>query len=109
MEFKEFAKTMKRMCDRTGCDKCPLNALDSNTVFCFQVVLNNPEKADEIVSKWASEHPIKTNAMKIKEIFDTDIKIYPLTTDTFSVSINGDSSNGIRALKAWLEKEYVEM
>ena len=111
MEFKEFVKTMKRMCDVTGCDKCPLNALASKTVIlsCFQIVLNNPEKADEIISKWESEHPLKTNAMKIKEVFDVGIKIYSLTPDTFSVSINGDSSNGIKALKAWLESEYVEV
>ena len=111
MEFKEFVKTMKRMCDVTGCDKCPLNALASNTVIlsCFQIVLNNPEKADEIISKWESEHPLKTNAMKIKEVFGTDIKVYSLNSDTFSISIDNDRSNGIKALKAWLESEYVEV
>ena len=111
MEFKEFAKAMNRMCNIVNCDQCPLNAIAQNNAIlsCFKVVLNNPEEAEEVVSKWESEHPLKTNAMKIKEVFDVDIKIDSLTQDTFFLSINGDSSNGIRALKAWLEKEYVEM
>lgn len=106
MEFKEFSKAMKRMCRSLDCKDCPMEPLEF--ISCDTVAMNNPETAEEIVSKWASEHPLKTNAMKIKEVFNTDIRVVALNSDTFLVSINYDSSNGIRALKAWLESEYVE-
>lgn len=110
MELKEFVETKKRMCNKYICSECPMSSIYSNNQFssCHAIVMSNPEAADEIVSKWASEHPIKTNAMKIKEVFNTDIKVVALNPDTFLVSINYDSSNGIKALKAWLESEYVE-
>lgn len=111
MEFKEFSKALKRMCRSLDCKDCHMTTINKNDtlISCYTIAMNNPEVADEIVSKWASEHPLKTNAMKIKEVFGTDIKVYSLTSDTFSISIDNDSSNGIKALKAWLESEYVDV
>lgn len=111
MEFKEFVKTMKRMCDRAGgCDKCPLNALASEIVIysCFQIVYYNPEKADEIVSKWGFEHPL-TNAERIKEVFGLDISVDLSDNGDSTVRINGSSFRGNEKLKDWLEDRYVEM
>lgn len=49
-------------CGAVRCDKCPLR--DS---VCEAGHLFNTEKAIEIVTQWAKEHPIVTNEDKFKE------------------------------------------
>ena len=52
------------------CDNCPINKVKDKAVVCrYWTLIKNPEKAEEIVMKWVTEHPIKTNGTKFKEVF----------------------------------------
>lgn len=86
MEFQDFAKQRRRMCEyysMGGCyhdkksDICPICAVQDSTcgVFC----LRHPKEAEEIVSKWAAEHPVMTNRQKFKEVFGVDADGGPFT------------------------------
>ena len=56
-------KDLKRMCKwYSDCDDCQLSVKN-----CLPNSL--PDNADEIVGKWAAEHPIKTYAMDFFEKF----------------------------------------
>ena len=59
-------KDLTRMCKsfKKACNNCPLY-LDC----CGGCITAFPDNADEIVDKWASEHPIKTYAMDFFEKF----------------------------------------
>ena len=68
MEFVEFARQRRRMCDSvTDCHDCPLYELYDQDAMCLTWCANNPLKAQEIVQKWAEEHPIKTRKMEFLE------------------------------------------
>ena len=61
MEFIEAFKTVKRMCDIDHCLTCPLSIDNNNTKeHCYDFMMAYPEKAEEILTKWAEEHPQKT-------------------------------------------------
>lgn len=111
MEFKEFSKAMKRMCRSLDCKDCHMETLTKHNTLasCYTIAMNNPEEADEIVSKWASEHPLKTNAERIKEVFGLDISVDLSDNGDSTVRINGSSFRGNEKLKDWLEDRYVEM
>lgn len=69
-EFTEVMKRKERMCDAFLCDKCPLNKYKNyNSNTCANFIIDEPQQAEEIIMKWAKEHPIKTNADKFKEVF----------------------------------------
>lgn len=58
-------KDLKRMCEMQECDAdCPLWREDKS---CLPDDL--PDNADEIVDKWAAEHPVKTYAQDFFEKF----------------------------------------
>ena len=91
-EFQEVANEIKRMCNRLKCSECPLgskNTLANGT--CTTWTLQNSEKAESIVMKWAAEHPIKTNGMKFKEVFGDHV-VWETDED----------------MEAWLNTEYKE-
>lgn len=71
-EFLEVMKHRKRMCGASNprCSSCELCS-DNNKydVGCSTFIFNYYEQAEEIIMKWAKEHPIKTNADKFKELF----------------------------------------
>ena len=61
MEFKEAMKIKKRMCQGITCFECPLNEPSSDKeCACGEYILEFPEEAEEILIKWAEEHPQKT-------------------------------------------------
>lgn len=61
MEFIEAMKIKKRMCEERTCSKCPLNKLSEvKECTCTEYTLRFPKKAEEILTKWAEEHPQKT-------------------------------------------------
>lgn len=94
-EFVKVAKEYNRICDSYECgNDCPLNKVRDKAVVCrYWTLLVNPEKAEEVVMKWAKEHPAKTNAKKFIEVFG-----FPIS-QKFPVS-EYDSE--------WLNKEYKE-
>ena len=65
MEFVEYMKIKKRMtkvaADEScgiACAECPLYIQNTDeTSNCSSFELNNPEKAEAIIQKWAEEHP----------------------------------------------------
>ena len=70
MEFIEAMKIKKRMCEyyAEGCVNCPLTILNNDTEEpCHEFIVLYPEKAEEILTKWAKEHPQKTILMDFLE------------------------------------------
>ena len=68
-EFKEVMKNKNRMCDALRCYDCLLSSDNNGSgVACDTFANCHPEEAQEIIMKWAEEHPIKTNADKFKEV-----------------------------------------
>ena len=63
-------KDLKRMCEfYKDCSKCELFATYDICRVCFL-----PDNIDEIVDKWAEEHPAKTYAMDFFEKFPNALK-----------------------------------
>lgn len=66
MEFIEAMKIRVRMCterpsDYFSCSGCPLSSNDNGfDMNCAELLIYHPEKAEEILTKWAEEHPQKT-------------------------------------------------
>ena len=59
-------KDLKRMCYfHSDCSECELCVDDCDCCRIFDL----PDNADEIVDKWAEEHPVKTYAMDFFEKF----------------------------------------
>lgn len=94
MDAVEYLKEAERMCDTIGmCECCPFGS--SKPAFPCGSSLSSldteyPEKAVEIVEKWAAEHPIKTrqsellNKFPAASINDSDniLLIQPCLLDT---------------------------
>ena len=52
------------------CDNCPLCAKYNETnLSCDDLLIKNPDKANEIIINWCEEHPIKTKQDKFLEMF----------------------------------------
>lgn len=63
-------KDLKRMCKsfKTSCYGCPFHNEKDND--CLMLMMDYlPDNADEIVDKWASEHPVKTYLQDFFEKF----------------------------------------
>lgn len=76
-EFQEVMKQAKRMCENCHvCKECPMDKfLIECGESCSGSLRRYPQQAEEIIMKWAEEHPIKTNADKAKEIFGNDLQL----------------------------------
>lgn len=63
MEFVEIMKIKRRMCktDESECTECPFD-IENNGVklLCEEFMSEYPEKAEEILKRWAEDHPQKT-------------------------------------------------
>ena len=73
MDAVEYLKEAMRMCDTTkDCEECPFHNLNA-TFPCHScpghLDVANPEKAVEIVEKWAAEHPVKTRKSEFLKTF----------------------------------------
>ena len=67
MTAVEFLKEYDRMCDiQVTCKKCPFS-MERVTCSCDHFIKKNPEKAVDIVQKWAEEHPVKTMLQDLLE------------------------------------------
>lgn len=69
-EFVEIMKQKKRMCKEIACAFCEIGNDCMSGQDCIGYIVENPERAEEIIMQWACEHPIKTNADKFKEIIN---------------------------------------
>lgn len=73
-EFMEVMKQRTRMCEahseKLMCNDCPLSFRNSSSnLGCHEFTTEYPRKAEEIIMKWAEEHPVQTNADKFKDVF----------------------------------------
>lgn len=69
-----------RMCKKHGhCKGCPLS-FENNKIGmgCKELMLNHPDKANEIILKWCDEHPVETRQDKF-------LKHYP----NARINVNG--------------------
>ena len=66
-EFAKVSAEMTRMCRHYEgfCKECPLGFAAS----CRNWVLAQSSEAEEIIMKWAAEHPFKSNSTKFEEVF----------------------------------------
>lgn len=92
MKAVDYLKTVKRMCNfYTYCSKCPLGeAGNSDELDCGEYESDYPEKAVEIVEKWAKENPQKTYLSGLLEKFpnaELNSEGYPFFC---AISIYGD-------------------
>lgn len=109
MEFQEFWKERARMCKqyedcRPSCfgEACLIAKLDSYRIDCSEIIKRHPVEAEQIVEKWAKEHPVVTNADKFKETFGVPIGSYgaPCPSALTIYEIGTMSNND------WLNVEY---
>lgn len=87
MDAKEFIREVARICaEQDGCFECPINGSrmnrDGDSFKCW-----NDEIVD-IVEQWSKEHPVITNADKLKEVISKEfhIPLENVTIDAFTVS-----------------------
>lgn len=74
-EFQEVMKHRNRICEYYArCIGCPLSIETNGTEYgCVDFEMKCPQQAEEIIMKWAEEHPVQTNADKFKEVFGIDV------------------------------------
>ena len=75
-EYREVVKQFKRMCESncSDCHECPIESY-RGFYHCWRWVSEDPEKAEELIMKWAKEHQPVTNAEKFKEVFGYDPRL----------------------------------
>ena len=102
MTVQEYLKTKSRMCREyyDDCMGCPFNHPS-----CVEIEINNPRKAEEIMTLWANDHPLITNGMKFKEMFGfiPYIKPCPWGDTNTNPEFNSKLAN-----TEWWEAEYNE-
>ena len=72
----EYLKAQNRMTKKCGidCDKCPLSSRNNEAdCACLELEQDYPEKAVEIVEKWAKEHPAKTRQSEFLKMFPDSV------------------------------------
>lgn len=91
-EFQKVVEEKKRMCySYEGfCKECPLGF----AISCLNWAQNHPDEAEQIIMKWAEEHPLVTNGAKFEEVF--------------SVPFWAISCGVTPEIAKWLRSEYKE-
>lgn len=66
-EFQKVMEERQRMCNSyESCCQCRIHSVND---ICQVWISKKPKEAEQIIMEWSAEHPIKTNAMKFKEVF----------------------------------------
>ena len=89
---KATIEDLARMCNKMGpkCDECPLSPKNNcEDELCLNLLMKYTDKANEIILKWCSSHPVKTRQEKFLEMFPNvelvdggTINICPNTIDS---------------------------
>lgn len=70
-EFQTVMAQAARVCkSHETCGSCPVGK--TRTVNCRKFIFDHPDEFEEIVMKWAAEHPLVTNGAKFWEVFGYD-------------------------------------
>jgi hypothetical protein len=92
-DFQTVMVQAARMCkSHEICGSCPVGR--TRTVNCRKFIFDHPDEFEEIVMKWAAEHPLVTNGDKFEEIF--------------GVPFWAISCGVTPAISKWLRSEYKE-
>lgn len=60
-----------RMCDnQSSCYTCPLDLMSD----CRDFIIQNPDKANEIILNWCEEHPVETRQDRFLKMFPNAIR-----------------------------------
>ena len=90
-EFQTVMAQAARMCSSHKlCTSCLIGK--NRVVSCRAFMFEHPEEAEEIVMKWAAEHPLVTNGTKFFEVF--------------GVPFWAISCGFTPAISKWLRSEY---
>ena len=101
---------MSKKCE-IPCADCPLswknNEFGTN---CYNLMMENPEKAVEIVEKWAKEHPKKTRQSEFLKMFPRAelvcgvLNIRPCELDSDIECISKDEKCYVCQERFWFEE-----
>ena len=70
IEYLKAKSRMTKNCSGIDCTECPFSRYNNGEDYnCAELERNQPEKAIEIVERWAKEHPIKTRQSEVLKIF----------------------------------------
>lgn len=107
MDAVELLKEAWRMCKKqSDCKLCPISEFCRIGDYVFKV--EEPEKAVEIVEKWAEEHPKKTRQSEFLKMFPNArirgdvLEIRPCDIDDNIECIDGDEECYECYRKYWL-------
>ena len=90
-DFKTVMEQAARMCKSyENCRSCPVGKI--RTVNCRKFIFDHPDEFEEIIMKWAAEHPFKSNGTKFVEIFG--VQFWAITCGVTP------------AISKWLRSEY---
>lgn len=95
-EFVKVVTEKNRMCAANKCcSNCPLSAKSRRSdITCSTFLKESPEEAEEIILRWAAEHPFKSNGTKFCEVF--------------GVPFWAISCEVTPAISKWIRSEYRE-
>lgn len=69
-EFHMIMREYDRICKGMVCDNCPIASTNNGMgLSCNDLMRTFPEEAEQIILRWASEHPLMTNRRKFEEVF----------------------------------------
>lgn len=88
-----------RMCRTVKtCENCPLCAKYNGTnLSCDDLLIRNPDKANEIILKWCKEHPIKTRQSELLKAFPN----VPIDIETVNICpLDFDKLFGVKRARA---------
>ena len=99
-EFQMVMQELQRMCNSCKtCRQCRINDIRNDE--CDVWIARNPKEAEQIIMQWSSEHPIKTNGMKFREVFGINLDSIEV------VCRDGEGKvSYYQDVSAWLDKEY---
>lgn len=103
-EFQEVMKQRNRMCESyVGCMDCALCDINNGeNIDCSAFCIKHPQRAEEIIMKWAEENRVQTNADKFKEVFG--IKLLDDLCNNISCDVECDECD----LHIFCQQEYKE-
>lgn len=110
-EFLEVMKHRKRMCDalKQDCGSCGLcSDINNRYISCNKFILDYSEQAEEIIMKWAKEHPVKTNADKFKEVFGYDAELDTCPVECLECAFDFSTGCNNCKLNDFWKQEYKE-
>lgn len=104
-EFVEVMKQKNRMCGTYEiCNECPMHKNNNGeNMSCSPFFFSKPEVAEGIIMKWTSEHLIKTNADKFREVFG-----FEFVSPCVALSACDGECEGCQWDDAFWDKEYIE-